>query len=188
MARLSKPVRKMLAVGILVLILASIWIFVAGPMVVAAFDVRERITSEREVLGRLMTAERALSAAPREPKSGAMWADLYLKGKTEAIALANLQAHVVSITSRQGVRPQTTRMMQAFEREGLKLAGVQLELAAPIASIQKVLHALESSRPMLFVEQLALEPLPALLQGENAEPGRLRANIQVFGVLPPGKE
>ncbi len=185
----SKPVRRLAALAILALLILAAWQIIVGPVVTRLADVHERIETERTLLGRLLAAEKELAGAARPSQTVATTAPaVHLQGASEAIALAGLQANVTAVAAGHGVRPQTTRMLMSIEREEMRFAGVHIEIAATIDVVQRILHTMETARPVLFVEQLTLEPVTALAMASGAEPGQMRAVIQVYAALPRKKE
>lgn len=189
MAQVSKPLRRIAALAILVLLVMGAWQLVVQPVVSRLADVRERIETERTLLGRLQVAESEMAVAvSNRPSATASPPIVHLQGRSEAIALAGLQANVTAVAAGQGARPQTTRMLPVVERDELRFAGIHIEVAATIEVVQRILHALESAQPVLFVEQLTLEPVAALALASGAEPGQLRAVMQIYGALPRRKE
>lgn len=183
---LPKLLSRSAALALLALACLATWHTAIAPLLADRLGARDRITSERVMLGRLHAAEAELTQRIKAHK--APDANVTLAGASEAVALQALQASVTALAAQHGVRPQTTRMLPAVERGGLQLAGVQIELAAPLPSIQAVMHAVESARPMLLIEHLTLEPIPALARSAGAEEGALRASLHVYGVLPRRKE
>lgn len=186
MVATSRMLSRAAALGLLGLLGLAVWQLVVAPLAMRHAQVREGIDSARATLGRLQAARlelaagSAVAAAPadRQGEPPAM-----LAGTSEAVALANLQASVTAVLARHGVRPQTMRMLPPLERDSMRLAGLQLEVSTSMETMQRLLHALEAARPVLFIEQLTLEP--RLQPGrDDAEPGLLRAAMQVYGVLP----
>ncbi len=184
MPLLPKSVRRFAALGLLVLALAAAWWLLLAPGIASRLDVRERI-----LLGRLQAAaaEHArLAKAPAAPTVQA--SPVLLAGGSEAIAQAGLQSNVTALAAQFGARPQTTRMLSVVERDGLRLAGVHIEITAPIETVQRVLYAIESASPVLMIEHLTLEPVTAMARAGGIDDGSLRATLHVYGVLPSRKE
>lgn len=189
MPALSKLFHRLAALAILVLLVASAWFLILGPVATYLVDIRERIETERTLLGRLLAAQDELAGEPQlAPMAAISPSVVHLQGGSEAIGLANLQANVTAVAAGHGIRPHTTRMLPAIERDELRLAGIHIEIAAPIEAVQRILHTLESARPILFVEHLTLEPVTALARASGAEVGQLRTAIQIYGALPRRKE
>ena len=100
--QVSKPIRQVAAVGLLLLAVLLLATLVVGPMIERFDNVRERIATEREMLGRLSAAT-AREAGTRDAGQDAAAASAaFLKGESEAIQLAELQAHLKDIAAAQG--------------------------------------------------------------------------------------
>jgi general secretion pathway protein M len=175
---------RWLALAVLLCGLAAIWQWVLQP--VASFYAAnyEQTLAERMLLGRLGAGETELLAAAKMQAARPATAPMVLvEAQSEAIALSALQTMVTGLVTRHGTRPQTTRTLPLIERDGLRLAGIQLDVRAPVETIQRVLYALETARPVLVVEQLTLEPA----QREGRAGGEVRAQIQVYGFVAARK-
>ena len=179
---------RLAAVGILAGVLLLGWQLSMETVVRQHRDVRERLFTERELLGRLMAAQVELSAGlAKERVSPELLASVFLPGGTEAIVFFGLQASVTAIAGSHGTRPSMTRVLPVIERNGVRLAGVHVELTASMEALQNILYTLESSQPVLMIEQLTVDPVSQSSRREGIEPGQVRAGLQVYGVLPPRK-
>ena len=81
-----------------------------------------------------------------------------------------------------------TRMLPTIERDLMRLAGIHIDIAASIETVQKILHTLETARPVLFVEYLTLEPVTEAARRSTSDVATVRAGIHVYGALPRRKD
>lgn len=181
MSRIGRHLSRVAALLILGVVLLATWLLLIEPVARLYVETNQQIEAERIALGRLEAASNVLAeagtAATAQPASDQ---PMVLQGASEARALSALQTLVAQLAGRHGVRPSTSRMLPILERDGLRLAGMQIDVRAPLATVQKLLHALETARPVLIVEALTLEPV----QRDGPYTGEVRAGVQVYGVLP----
>lgn len=187
MTALSKPIRQLAAVGLLLAALGAAFLFAVVPTWSYLADARTRIEDGRVLLGRLEAAagrrselaelQRATDAVPVQR--------LTLKGETEAIQLAGLQALVGELASAEGVRVTSARPLPAVERDGMRLVGLRFDVRADLDIVQRVLHRLETMEPLLVVNGLQIRS--SAVPGVPAEQrdGALDVAISIYGAQPP---
>ncbi|MCL4766553.1 MAG: hypothetical protein KJZ80_10005 [Hyphomicrobiaceae bacterium] len=173
--------RRIAALGLLLLLAATLHLALVKPYLAHLAGLKEELAQQRTLLGRLAAIaeleprlpeleRRAIAAS----KSGA-----FISGASEALMTAGLQSRVAALASEAGVRVRTTRALPARERDGIRLLGVQVQLAASIGQVQRIVHAIETGQPMLFIEGLHIAaPSGRPASGEDA--GLLETRIDVF--------
>lgn len=189
MAEISKPVRQFAAVALALAALGAGYTLVAEPVIGHILSARERIAEQQVLRGRLeaaagrlpeaVTLQREAAARPVGP--------LLLKGETEAIQLANLQALVGELAAAQGARLTGARPLPASDKDGVRLVGLRFDLVADLATLQKLLHRLEAMEPLLVVQALQIRAGPTGNVPVEERHGALDAGISVYGVQPPKK-
>ncbi len=182
--KLPRPIRQLLAVGLLLLAIAAVWMMTIAPLSAKLGELQDRIEQERIMLGRLAAAS-AGQPGPAEGQQNAVAArmnSLLIQGESESIRVSAVQSRVMEVLSIHRVKPRSTRNLTARERGGFRLAGVQLHLTAPIEQLQAVLHELEQHKPLLFVEALHISPVVINGGAGEEERGMLEARLDVFGV------
>lgn len=182
--KLPKPVRQSLAVGLLLLAIAAVWMLTIVPLSAKLGELQDRVAQERTMLGRLAaaSAEEPGPAESRQKATAARMDSLLIQGESESIRVSAVQSRVMEVLSIHRVKPRSTRNLTARERGGFRLAGVQLHLTAPIEQLQAVLHELEQHKPLLFVEALHISPIVINGGAGEEERGMLEARFDVFGV------
>ncbi len=84
----------------------------------------------------------------------------FLQGTTPALAGADLQARMTDLATARGARVQSAQVMEEREEEnGFRRIAVQLRLSADPRALRDLLHAVESGRPRLMVDGLAVRAL-----------------------------
>jgi general secretion pathway protein M len=178
---------RALALGLLGLVAAVVWIGVVDPVKRRYDDNDQAIT---DGIG-LLTGFKSAIAQGRQPGSEISASDLeryrgdFLAGPEDAIIVADLQTRLRSLITARSAELSSARALQPKSREGLEYLGVALQIRAEMKSIQEVLHAIETGRPLLFIERadLRLNDRGA----RNAESiAPMTLEISVYGAKWPG--
>lgn len=178
---LSKPIRRLLAVALLVLAVAIFWGLVVSPLRARLADLDDRIEQERGILGRLsaIASDQAGARELDRRTKAALASGLFLDGESEAIKLASLQSRLSEIIAANGTKLRSARNLPPRERNDVRLLGVQLQLSAPIEQLQKILLTIEEQKPLMLIDSLQITPLAF---SNEEERGMLDARMDVFGV------
>lgn len=181
---LSKALRRLVAVGLLGLAAGCVGLLVIAPLWAHITDLKDRIDQERMMMSRLSAAVSDDSSRQmlEQQTKAAKAAGLFIEGESESIRLATLQSNLSSIAAANGVKLRSSRNLPGRERGDLRLVGVQLQLAAPIEKLQKMLFDIEQSRPCLFVDSLQVTPVTLSRVVDDDQPGLLDARFDVFAV------
>jgi uncharacterized membrane protein (UPF0182 family) len=181
---LAKPVRQFLAVMLLALPIGAFGLLVVAPVYSHHADLKERIEQERMMVGRLgrlagdESARQALETQTKAAKS----AGLFIEGESESIRLAALQSNISAIAAANGIKFRSARNLPSRDKYDLHLVGVQLQLVAPIAKLQKILLDIEQAKPTLFIDSMQITPLAYSRITDTDEPGQLDTRLDVYAV------
>ena len=182
MWRMSKSMRRTAAFGLLVAVLAVLTFGVAKPIVHRFAELVASIEEQQQQLEQF-TAAAAQDVTVRslEQRRVAEFAlGEFLPGDSETAVQTNLQTTVAGIAQANGVRILSARRLPERERAPFKLAGLGISLVTDIGSLQKLLHAIETGRPYLFVEAADISS-----QGANATregPPLMEVRLDIFAV------
>ncbi len=181
---LPKGLRRLVAVGLLGLALASGGLLVVAPLWAHIADLKDRIDQERMMASRLTAAVSDDSARQtlEQQMKVAKAAGLFIEGESASIRLAALQSSLAGIAAANGIKLRSARNLPGREKGNLHLVGVQLHLAAPIEKLQKILLDIEQSRPSLFVDFLQVTPVAQSRVIDDEQPGLLDVRFDVFAV------
>jgi Type II secretion system (T2SS), protein M subtype b len=185
--QISKPIRQLAAISLLVALGLGLWGFVWAPAVSTIQQQDAKIIEQREVLGRLLAAESlAGEASALEQKSKSLdIGRLTLKGESDPLRTAELQSALTTIVAAQGLRLKSTRALPARDAEGVRLVGVQAQFQATLEQLQKILLAIDASEPILVIE--ALRVVAAAGASDHKIEPPLDINIEVFGATGSAK-
>jgi general secretion pathway protein M len=160
-----------LALGLLLLAMALLWLGVAAPLLDEHAQAAERITRKATVGSRMANLvatlpelRRAAEATPgRGTRAG------LLDGPTDALAGATLQQLVQSLARQQpdvalsSLETLPTETVGSYRRIGLRVVGT-----APWPQLLGLLLALEQAEPSLAVDALSLRAPPVQLTRAGA--------------------
>ena len=181
MWRMSKPMRRMAALGLLATALAVVVLGVAMPIVQRIKELAQSVEDQHWQLEQY-TAAAALEAnvhALEQRRRAELALGEFLPGESELVAQATLQTTLTSLAQSSGVRIRSARKLPDRERAPLKLTGVGVNLTTDIEGLQRLLYAIETARPYLFVEAADISPLG----GANPAPGEppmLEVRLDIF--------
>ncbi len=182
--QLPLALRRCLAAGLLVLALAGLAAVTIWPLMSRLADVQERIEQERLVLGRLLaaTGDTGNVLQLEQQAKAARASGLFIEGESESIRLASLQSQLLDIIGSHKVKPRTTRNLPTRERNNLRLVGVQIQLAAPIDRLQRILLDIEGHKPVLLIESLHITSAGQANVPGDEERGMLDARLDIVGI------
>jgi general secretion pathway protein M len=158
---LPKPMRRAVAMGLVVVALTFAALLAVGPLVRLA-AMADEVTAAADLLAqqqRLATAAAGRPAAPgREP---------LIAGETSGLAGAELQRIVSELARQNALALRSTQVAPAKREADLTVLAVEASLRGGMEGLRGFLYALETGAPMLFVDALSIkaaaekEPGPA---------------------------
>lgn len=80
----------------------------------------------------------------------------FLKSASPAVAAAELQEQAKKILDENGGRLNSIQILPHKDEGRYRKVSVSLQLTAPLSSVKAMLHALESARPYLFVDNVSI--------------------------------
>ncbi|MES2161405.1 MAG: type II secretion system protein GspM [Pseudomonadota bacterium] len=158
MNHLSPRVRRTLALGILLILLCSLWTFGYRPLWQASSAAIERLQDARFALAR---ARYALDARQRVSDSAIAQQELavqqrLLAGDSAAGATGALQASVSQLARDNGLQLDSMSAEPLVQSAPLGKVGVLLKAHGSEAALVKMLAALETQTALLMVDRLVV--------------------------------
>jgi general secretion pathway protein M len=156
---LSQGFQRCLAVALLALLLALVWRTAVRPLWQQWTHNEQLIEQQRSTIDRLsaMAASRDRYAqALNEMRARSGVDDALMKSGTVTLAAAQLQRKVKSLVESVGGSVVSAQAKDGAD-EG-PFARVQLDVRLSVSNIalQKVMHALETQRPIVIIEELLI--------------------------------
>jgi general secretion pathway protein M len=161
MWRMSKTMSRIAAVGLLAATVAVLVLWVALPIAQRFQELAQAIEDQRRQLEQY-TAFAGQDASVRtleQRRQAELALTEFLAGENELVVQANLQTTVTGVAQASGIRIRSARKLPERERAPFKLTGLGVNLTADIENLQRLLHALETARPYLFIEAANIAPL-----------------------------
>jgi len=161
---LSPPVRRGLAVAILLFLVAALYFGVVQPLVDSYLADRQKIAQLKDAVARYRRAaeelparEAELAALARDPASAAG----FLQGTNDTLMAAQIQNRIKSLSDAAKVDLRTSQVLPSAEEGKLKRIAVREQLTGTIGGILAVFHGLESAAaPSLFLDNLSMRTRP----------------------------
>lgn len=179
------------ALALLVLLLLAVYGFFIGPLVGAYRDTDQALVETGENLARYARIAEGYPAlkqqldrlSARQARSG-----VYLKGDTDALAAAGLQADVSSTIEQHGGKLRSVQILPVSSDGDFKRVSVRVQLTATLPALARILHALEARRPVVFIDNLDVKNRLARRRAkqnqEESEP-QLVIRFDLYGYLRP---
>ncbi len=200
MTALSRPVRRLLAIAILILALLAAWTLAVRPLAAKFAGYRQSIAQSRQLIagyrrvgGARGTLERRLEEA-RRVRAGQKF---FLEGASVGIVAAELQNRLKSIVTTNGGKLKSTQLLTPKERDGRRRVAIRVNMTAETEALARIFHSLESASPYLFLDNVHIRAPRAVTRRRprsaprRARAGRigrdLRVRYDVFGYMQAGE-
>lgn len=148
---------RLAALGILLLLLAALWLYVGLPIAGQVASDRQELAARQAMalhLKALIVAEPEMRRQLATTGSAPARRDHLLPGSSEAQASALLQERLKRVLAEHGATLVSLQALAVRPAGDLKRVGLRIEFGAETAALQKVLYAIESGQPVLVVDNL----------------------------------
>jgi general secretion pathway protein M len=181
---------RLLAVGLLLFAIALIYMLVLSPLFTLRKEYAESVDESEFRLERYrkIAAERPLwSRRVEEIKQHGRVSEQYIAKETPALASADLQTLIKEIVTTSGGELISTQVVPEQQEEQLTRIAVRIRMNGSTKVLRDVLHAVETSQPILWVDNLNLRPIRMPMRpGAKAAPDRLSIDFEVVGYMRAG--
>lgn len=181
--------QRWLAVGLLVLLLCTVWFAGVLPLTRAAAAYRDerddllfRLQRQQAIAGRKVQVAEALDAMKRDFSSQRYFAT----STTEALASAELQNIVKTAVANAGGQLTSTQGLPGQAFDGFFRIAVKVRMTGSLESVLSVIQNVESAIPLLVVEQLDINPIRGMRNRttQKIEPSdQLNVSFQLAGFM-----
>ena len=185
MLNVNSSLSRLSAAGLLVAVIAGGFFLGALP-IAKKFDDYERQISERESLliqNRLLASRGVALKEERDALGEYLSARSgFLQGESRELIGAALQDLMKRLAAREGATLSSTQTLTAEDDSGFRKVVLRINMTAEIGAVQAILHSLETSRPLLFIDNLELRAtsLRAKRQDDAETPLQLRFDLYGF--------
>jgi general secretion pathway protein M len=183
--RASPRARRVIALGLLAAVAA-----LAGCLTWLAVSsigaLQREIAYKRETLGRFQAIVALKPALLRDSTAGAVPQDSgdFLEGKSEAIALSNMQRQLSSIFSDQRANLVSISNIPELRVGDARYVGIRADLSGSVDAVYNAIFAIEISKSLII--RSASMWVSDVGQGPAAtQAPEIFAQVQVYGALRP---
>ena len=182
-------VGRLAAVALLLGVLGTAYLYVAAPLIVAYRTVDEEIERAGEHLIRyeaIATTRQANQRQSDELSSRQFGSGVYLVAETDALASAELQGRLRSAVSAHGGSLRSIQTLPIKSDGEFLRVSVRVQFTASMAAFHRILYALESEKPFVFVDNLDVRNRRAKRRSglEDLDP-QLMIRFDLSGYLRP---
>jgi hypothetical protein len=185
---IAKRLRQLGALVLLGLALALPSVLFVFPVWARHQQLADDVATDRARLGRLLAAIDTERALIKSRETAAAPTEIFLGSGNEAALLAALQSRLVDLANADGVRVLSSTQLPSRDENGFRADGVRLNFRAELEHVQRLLHSIEASRPLMFVEVAELRAdWSAAPSGQQTMPV-IDAVLDVFAIAGPGDD
>lgn len=186
MNALSPPVRRALAVTILIVLVAALFFGVVQPLADSYLSDHQRITQLKDAVAKYQRAAEELPA--RQAQLDALARDQasatgFLQGPSDTLIAAQIQNRIKSLADSAKVELRSSQVLPGAEEGKLKRIAVREQLTGTISGILSVFHGLEAtSSPSLFLDNISMRTRPIVTRANApAADEILEVQFDVYG-------
>ncbi|MBR9828643.1 MAG: hypothetical protein GYB41_08380 [Oceanospirillales bacterium] len=184
---------RWLALGLLLLVILLLLRLLLVPLWQYWFSTAAQIDT---LENRQAVYTRLIAALPQERErlaqlqANAPVAQWYLDESTPALAAARLQQLLHSRAGQKGVQVVSTQIINIEEDSTLQPVAIQAQLRADLSELVALLYQLETDRPLLFIDSLAVLANPRAATGTSrstrsgARTDHLDIRLNLIGYTP----
>ncbi len=145
---------RLAALTVLALLLGLLHAGLVAPYLDYAGALDDRVATKAALLDRM----RALTEAPQpEAAPAATLTRLLLPDISDAQAVGQVQDRLKQLAADNGVELHGIQVLPRTETPGLARLAVRLRASADMAALHRFLHAVESTEPVLLVDNLRIQ-------------------------------
>jgi general secretion pathway protein M len=160
MTTLSRDFRRFLAIALLLAAVMLVQALVVEPIVAAHKRFGAEWNQNAALLGnyrRIVGAAGQLAEARASLERDSSAAPAYLTAPSPTIAATELQSKLQAAIGRHSAQLIGMRVLEPGEDGAFRLVGMRVTLTAGLTSLQAILHELEATVPLLFIDELVVQ-------------------------------
>ncbi len=148
------------ALGILATVIVVLGLLVIMPfMYLSTFsnNVEARALTIKRMQLQAARISKSLQGKKQQAEQAGQGDKLLLSGDTTGIAGANLQRMVTDLVARNKGQSRSFQVLSPEKEKNLTRISMSLSIEVDVDSFQRILHALETSAPLIFVEDIVVQ-------------------------------
>jgi general secretion pathway protein M len=169
---LSLPVRRLLAVALLVALLSFAWSAVIEPLIDYVAAKQAEIRRLEAVLAHGGFSEHDIDALQAEMAAMKQRRDTvggFIEGSNISIAAAQLQDRLGKTVAAAGGEVRSTQILPARDEGDYRRITLRGQIMAPLAAVQGTVYVLEATAPYLFFDRIEVNSRLSTLAAANAD-------------------
>lgn len=174
---------KILALGLVFLVLSAVWAAIVRPLLDLHAEQVEVLSNRQAQFSRMESLEQNLPNLRQQAAAAAANGpppDAILQGASDAVAGATLQQLVQDMATQTGVTLASTEALAVEQVYSYRLIGVRTTLSAPWPALVQLLHTIERAKPAIMVDDLQVHG--PRLQTERDDDPPLDASMTVLAL------
>jgi general secretion pathway protein M len=105
----------------------------------------------------------------------------FLAGPNEGVMTADLQTRLKAMAEQAGARLRLQQNLPPRNIGSIRYVGSRLEIFGPLQTIQCAIHAVDTSRPYLFVTAAVVRPSAVAARPGSVEEPVIEARLDIYG-------
>jgi general secretion pathway protein M len=185
---LTPRLSRLLALAVLLFAIAVPYLAIVRPYLETLREGRESLADAVSLRDRYLSVAAAGAAVGGWKQTLSDESDggtAYLQGASEALVSADLQNRVKTVVQGNGGVLNSTQILDATSEEGFRRVAVRVRMSGGSEALYKVLHALETERPFLFVDNIDINARSMRAREGQAETIELMVSFDLFGYMRP---
>lgn len=181
---------RWIALGLLAFSTLLLYVVVVGPLI----DLAQEYSNSVEELEFRLARYRKVAAEKgywtrhmEEIKQNSSVSEQYISRDTAALASADLQSLIKETVNTSGGELISTQVTPEQQEDQLTRISVRVRMNGSTRVLRDVLHAIESAKPLLWVDNVNLRPIRMPLRpGQKGSADRLSIDFEVVGYMRTG--
>jgi len=185
--QLTRHQERKLAVGILGVVVVLLLVLVIVPVWSANASYASQIDQLQTRLQTLRSgaaADAALRPRYEQLVRSHAAAGHHLKSDTEAVAAAELQRIVKTITGNNATQILTTQILPTADEQGFIRVALKVRMRGPLEGIVQSIYDIEASQTFLFLDKLSLRDGARRRIRGTAEVNQFDADLDLIAYMP----
>lgn len=158
------PRGRALALGATAVLLAILWLAVAGPVMDAFAERADDLQRRSALAGRMADLAASLPELQREAEAQSTEVaptSATLEGASDSLAAASLQGLVEGMSNASGAHLTSTEALPAEQVGAYRRISLRLTVDATWPVLVRMMQAIERAAPRMFVDELQIHAQPA---------------------------
>ena len=155
---------RMLALGILLVVILVVWLGIASPLIGLYQDRADQLTQHRALAAKMAQVAALLPTLQKEADEQANDVrppSLLLSGGTDALAAAQLQEKLEKAAGTSGIVILSAESVPVQNVGAVRRIGLKLNLSGKFGPLVSFLQEIDTSTPPLMVDELQIQGSPS---------------------------